>query len=114
MNDILNWLIENRTELYSVGVSIIAIIGAKASWQHKAFEVAAELNQQRHRANWNEAVKRLNEAADDAEEFIVEKSADLDWGQAKLLSLSRDKATREAAKRRLDELQMPDFLKGKL
>lgn len=111
LKDVVEWLGNNGGVLYAGAVSLIAIWGAKKALHLKVFETAVELNQKRHEITWGQAIRKLREEADDVEDFVKERSNDLDWGQAKLQSLSGDKEVRTEAKRQLLRLQKPKFLR---
>ena len=113
MGDVIQWVGENSGVLYATVVSIVAIWSTKKAWYLKAYETAAELCQRHQEITWEDTKKKLKAAPEEVEEFVAEKSKQLNWGTLKLRSLSSNKAIREDAKRQLDRLEVPDFMKGK-
>jgi hypothetical protein len=110
VGDALKWLGDNSGTLLTFAVTLSVIWGAKGAIALKVIESLSEANDARNKLILKGALKRLDEKADDALEFIEKAHNDIDYGTALLWRRSRDKAKRERAEEMLNRLQRPSFL----
>jgi cellobiose-specific phosphotransferase system component IIA len=110
MSEVIQWFNDNGGAIFALTTTIIAIWGSQKSVALKVLESVAETNDARNKLALKGATKKLNEAADDAIEFIDRAHNDFDYGTALLWRRSSDPKKRARAERMLAELDKPTYL----